>query len=1391
MAISSLVGSFLPAPKQLELLQNLVDKQQFEELHEVLGQIEFSTSVVSEIEESVSLRVIKSLDASLDSEEAGYAEGIVGLLASLDVTFARVQEWALQNLERGLENASRASLELLDKVYTLRNGQKSPQDPLLDRKLISLLASVDGPIAEQASQVLKWRIDAIKRECLETQDFDRDIWLQISNLLALGADNGKYKMCLLFILRAMLGKDPISPQFMALTKTDVYWSSLKQGLGHDIHEIRKYSLSIIKLTLQAFPEEESFENTLVRWSSKDHTNIMAAWKRFITLYEIVALDTALNQFEAASGEILDLLENDFINGQWGIIIFTTGLKASMESVRRFTVSLMFQIRDKAIFHTCCHELKLQYLPASMYAPYFSVIGNECPFGEALSNFVAELITHTQRSPFSDQVPEMILSILSCLYNQRAAFDPPKIYISVGLYRALKLLKLHSLGEDHINLISQLFEVTSEDEVSECTLQTLYLKMLMHIKVDTSPLAWISAFIKHIRANGGSYKYIAPLFDDYIDVALKCFDKEFARNECSLTEDSDSTFQVLVYAIFGVKPHAPALLFLKELVKSEWKTDEYKEFYIAELTNLISNKADDSDYTDADVLSKLPLFGSSAWNSVKLDNLYLAFQKHFLVDKFRFFVSCYQQTVTYCLNCDLVTFEDLLIIYESLVAYCGTHFIGNFRYRDSIYRDFFELLLSFLKCTTLKSGSNTKESELDIVLGLLNRNVLDDNGNYEANVTIVKVCHFILETYVMSKLQTLEDGIETDVSIVEKIVQILSNIWEFVSRDRLVLNQRDLHLSYIKTLFHPTILFFAVGPSNPQFPLDSTLLKQGLDIAAQSYSRRTFLPVLSRSLNQFMETFGADLKSNQHNYTWLVTLLFKIFVQDQLPVNSFKLKPIIAKLFDEQIDVFGGTLGGLYQKVYHTPEIASRVYIVSALLHASDDFKKDSVVQLFENDSNILKAKKSTDGSEELERLLKWQLLMLAVKSINITDLSSIVQQKILPSIMVEGSPLVRVYSEWITAFVLSQECSAKSASKLEDALFEILEDQSRPLLAVTAARVMFVSLKGVIGTKGCTRFLERFISKQIPNCASNKPLIRHFSNSLMLSLWPSLQEHITEEALKGVLENLFLNAQKLQVHGQFRPGDAIIWNLHTDFNLTGIFGGVLLKITDHDVPYISSYTFQKYLTCVDELPIGTDEKDLWLAKRHQAKKASGTEVQKDSPLQTKSGAWETVMNVEDMKSSEAVKRTPLIVVASLVDKAPNLGGICRLCDVLGVGLLTVHDLRVKNHPQFKSVAVTADRWMPMDAVPVDEITSFMRSKKKEGYTLIGLEQTDKSLQLDNKFPFPAKSLILLGTEAQGIPGHLLGELDLCLEIKQSGVIRSMNIQTATAVIVHSYSAQHT
>jgi tRNA G18 (ribose-2'-O)-methylase SpoU len=46
------------------------------------------------------------------------------------------------------------------------------------------------------------------------------------------------------------------------------------------------------------------------------------------------------------------------------------------------------------------------------------------------------------------------------------------------------------------------------------------------------------------------------------------------------------------------------------------------------------------------------------------------------------------------------------------------------------------------------------------------------------------------------------------------------------------------------------------------------------------------------------------------------------------------------------------------------------------------------------------------------------------------------------------------------------------------------------------------------------------------------------------------------------------------------------------------------------------------------------------------------------------------------------RRHELVIVASLIDKVPNLAGLARTAEVLGVGTLVLSDLRVANDQLF-------------------------------------------------------------------------------------------------------------
>ncbi|KAI4897079.1 hypothetical protein NFI96_000647 [Prochilodus magdalenae] len=88
-----------------------------------------------------------------------------------------------------------------------------------------------------------------------------------------------------------------------------------------------------------------------------------------------------------------------------------------------------------------------------------------------------------------------------------------------------------------------------------------------------------------------------------------------------------------------------------------------------------------------------------------------------------------------------------------------------------------------------------------------------------------------------------------------------------------------------------------------------------------------------------------------------------------------------------------------------------------------------------------------------------------------------------------------------------------------------------------------------------------------------------------------------------------------------------------------------------------------------------------------------------------------------------------------------------------------------------------------------ELTDFLQVKKREGYCIVGVEQTANSQSLQD-YRFPEKTLLLLGNEREGIPANLLQLLDVCVEIPQQGVTRSLNVHVSAALLVWEYTRQH-
>jgi tRNA guanosine-2'-O-methyltransferase len=123
------------------------------------------------------------------------------------------------------------------------------------------------------------------------------------------------------------------------------------------------------------------------------------------------------------------------------------------------------------------------------------------------------------------------------------------------------------------------------------------------------------------------------------------------------------------------------------------------------------------------------------------------------------------------------------------------------------------------------------------------------------------------------------------------------------------------------------------------------------------------------------------------------------------------------------------------------------------------------------------------------------------------------------------------------------------------------------------------------------------------------------------------------------------------------------------------------------------------------------------------------------------------LNNMNRKKNSFEKNTGLILVSSLIDKGTNLGGISRTCEIFNVKELVLGSLKYLEDKTFQSLSVTSEKWLNIKEVPEKYLKTYLLEMKYNGYTLVGLEQTANSVQL-NEFKFPAKSVLVLGFEFQ-------------------------------------------
>jgi tRNA G18 (ribose-2'-O)-methylase SpoU len=150
--------------------------------------------------------------------------------------------------------------------------------------------------------------------------------------------------------------------------------------------------------------------------------------------------------------------------------------------------------------------------------------------------------------------------------------------------------------------------------------------------------------------------------------------------------------------------------------------------------------------------------------------------------------------------------------------------------------------------------------------------------------------------------------------------------------------------------------------------------------------------------------------------------------------------------------------------------------------------------------------------------------------------------------------------------------------------------------------------------------------------------------------------------------------------------------------------------------------------------------------------------------------------------ADSIPKTPITVVASLLSKAANQGGLARTCEVLGVQELVLASKKITTSEDFKASAMSAAKWIKITETPPERLAEFLLDRKRAGALIVGLEQLSTGSVPVERFPWGTAPVVLvLGAEATGIPAPLLHLVDHCVEITQRGKVASLNVHVAGAI----------
>ena len=155
-------------------------------------------------------------------------------------------------------------------------------------------------------------------------------------------------------------------------------------------------------------------------------------------------------------------------------------------------------------------------------------------------------------------------------------------------------------------------------------------------------------------------------------------------------------------------------------------------------------------------------------------------------------------------------------------------------------------------------------------------------------------------------------------------------------------------------------------------------------------------------------------------------------------------------------------------------------------------------------------------------------------------------------------------------------------------------------------------------------------------------------------------------------------------------------------------------------------------------------------------------------------------SIGQFKESE---KSPFVIVLDNVRSQSNVGSVFRSADAFLIQKICLCGITAK--PPNREIRKTAlGATESVDWVWYESTTEAVNDLKKEGYIIVGIEQTEGSVELQNlEVKKGCRYALIFGHEVNGVSQEVINMCDMCAEIPQFGTKHSFNIAVSAGIVL--------